>query len=395
MRRPVGADNTAYPLTDLMTSLMVIFVLLLLVFLNNQASTANTSLAPTLQNDLKISLDLPAKSVELVHDSGDSYTVVIATNVTFEPGKHDLNGVDSDFLRAKFSQIAKLVCDDRYRDQVQELAVEGHADGTGYRGSTREASLGLNLKLSQERSMTVVREAILPLIGEAAFRRCLEEKISANGRGEPELESDSESAVNRRVFFKIRMRTAPPAGELQNATGNKPETAPAVLRPEVLKMLELFRALRSVPQEPVSFHLTEDEINAYLEYALSSTPRPGIESIKIKIFKNNYISTLVQMDLDALAKSKGGTMLAPFHPFMNGQKELWLDFRFAVADAKVTFTIEKAYYQKTAVPLALVKEIIRLAAILQPEHYQTNSPIPLPFQLRQIRTEDRILTGEN
>ena len=38
MRRSSGSDNLAHSLTDLMTSLMVIFILLLLVFLNNRAS---------------------------------------------------------------------------------------------------------------------------------------------------------------------------------------------------------------------------------------------------------------------------------------------------------------------------------------------------------------------
>ncbi len=123
--------------------------------------------------------------------------------------------------------------------------------------------------------------------------------------------------------------------------------------------------------------------------------RPGVESIRVKLFPNNYVSTLVRLDLDALEKKGAGVILSPFHMLLNGKKDLWLDLRFEVKDAQLTFTVEKAYYQDAQLPAGVVTQLIRLAGTFQPEHLDTSKPVPLPFNLRSLRTESGAILGSN
>ena len=73
-------------------------------------------------------------------------------------------------------------------------------------GRTAEESQNNNLKLSQDRSMAVVKEALADLNGQEPDRSCFLEKLSATGRGEQDPEkTDDES---RRVIFRIQGQSA-------------------------------------------------------------------------------------------------------------------------------------------------------------------------------------------
>jgi hypothetical protein len=177
-----------------------------------------------------------------------------------------------------------VVCSDKYRAQVEEVIVEGRSDATGFTGVSPVVSLNRNLRLSQQRAMEVVNQSVLPLEDDQATRTCLEEKMTASGRGTPE--DQTESGDSRRVEFKIKLRSEAVMAALKQArllNASKLESAERLQpAPEVLKVLELFSELREVPRRPVSFEMSERELNVYLEYALRQNPRPGLESIKVE-----------------------------------------------------------------------------------------------------------------
>lgn len=156
-------------------------------------------------------------------------------------------------------------------------------------------------------------------------------------------------------------------------------------------MLALFDTLRQAEQRglPISVELHEAEINQYLEYCLAHTPRPGLHSLRIKIFPHNYISTFAVVDFDALESWKPGTIPALLKPILTGRKSLWTDFRFRAAQHRLTFSVEKADFQNLRLPILLVEKLIQIAAARQPEHYDTSKPVLLPYGLRRIWTEPR------
>ena len=201
-----SSDHLSSSLTDLMTSLMVIFVLLLLVFVSHTASKdavvtdvllakLKTDLKPQGFNENSIRPDPKDRNAILV--------IVPGQLMNFENQKAVLQSGGKQFLQTHIPAFADVLCSDEFRSSIDSIVVEGHTDSKRY-GATVEESQNNNLKLSQDRSMAVVKEALTDLAGHEAERKCFLEKLSATGRGEQDPEkTDDES---RRVIFKIRVK---------------------------------------------------------------------------------------------------------------------------------------------------------------------------------------------
>lgn len=165
-----------------------------------------------------------------------------------------------------------------------------------------------------------------------------------------------------------------------------------------VKMLALFRDLQEAQRDPshrVRFELSEAEITEYMRYSLAVTPRPGLESVLVKIFPNNYISTFSTIDFDAVERWKPGTIPALLRPVLSGKRTVWVDVRFNAHDGKTTFAVEKAYFEKVPLPAFAVNKVIQVLGARQPEKYDTSGPLPLPFGLKKAWTADKIVRGEN
>ena len=168
--------------------------------------------------------------------------------------------------------------------------------------------------------------------------------------------------------------------------------------PVATRFLALFDQLRQAEEHKTytAFQLTDSEINEYLGYSLKATPRPGLESVTVKAFPNNYVSTFTIVDFDAVERWKPGTIPAVLRPVLQGRKSIWVDYRFQTGNAKVTFTVEKAYYQDVRLPAFFVQKMIQIVAERQPEKYDTSKPLPLPFGLRRLwTTPQHQISGEN
>jgi hypothetical protein len=123
-----------------------------------------------------------------------------------------------------------------------------------------------------------------------------------------------------------------------------------------------------------------------MRYSLHATPRPGLDSVTVKIFPQNYVSTFTVVDFDAIERWKPGTIPVVLRP---------VDYRFSAANSKVTFSVEKAYYDSIRLPAFFVGKMIEIVAARQPEHYDTTKPLPLPFGLRNLWTENQTIKGNN
>jgi hypothetical protein len=177
--------------------------------------------------------------------------------------------------------------------------------------------------------------------------------------------------------------------------GTSPSTPPVAV-----KFLDLFDRLRDA-QSPdsahkqVAFQLSENDINDYLRYSLKTTPRPGLDSITVKFFAKDYISTFTKVDFDAIERWRPGTIPTVFRPMLKGKKSIWIDCRIHAVDSNLTFSIEKARYDDLPLPAFFVEKVIQLMAARQPEKYDTSKPLPLPFGLRKLWTAEHSISGNN
>jgi len=180
-----------------------------------------------------------------------------------------------------------------------------------------------------------------------------------------------------------------------SATNASPPPTPA-------KFLDLFERLRTAQEksadgdhQQVAFQLSETEVNDYMRYALKTTPRPGLDSVTVKFFPKDYVSTFTRVDFDAVERWKPGTIPAVLRPILKGKKAIWIDCRIHVLDSKMTFTVEKARYEDMALPAFFVEKMIHIVAARQPEKYDTSKPLPLPFGLSKLAISEHLMKGSN
>lgn len=216
MSRRRGPASAAHALTlgvtDLMTSLAVIFILLLVVFASVSrsaeprperpaADTATEPVRTALRHSSPAGLALEADP----RDANVLRVVIPESRLNFEFGKSTLTPAADRFLAELMPAYAVELCG-ALRDRVAGIVIEGHTDDLG--------GDALNLRLSQERSFRVLvrgLEAIQTSVPTAYA--CFAELAAASGRGKQDLVYDDQQRLDRgssrRVVFKILFRPVP------------------------------------------------------------------------------------------------------------------------------------------------------------------------------------------
>lgn len=203
-----GASHTTIGITDLMTSLAVVFILLFAAQITKISSATQSELQEN-KGDVQTALHdhIQRLGLSLDADPRDPLALLIVVpenRLTFEFGKSTLSPTADQFLMEALPFYVGALCGP-LRDKIDSLAIEGHTDDHG--------SDAFNLKLSQERSLAVMVKGLeVILAAKPAAYQCFQEITSAAGRGRQDLIYDSTAMVNReksrRVIFKIRLRSA-------------------------------------------------------------------------------------------------------------------------------------------------------------------------------------------
>jgi chemotaxis protein MotB len=194
-----------------MTSLAVIFILLLCAFLNNafeEGQNTRIKILEKLQQQLK---DYVVKGVKVESDPNDPLALLILVPeglLEFQLDRSDIPPNGIEFLGEFIPKLTDTIYDKEFRNDISSVVVEGHTDSWG--------SDTHNLELSQRRSMAVVSKCIniLEAQDESTSRKGKTDYflrvLSASGRGKQDLmiiDGKEDHPQSRRVVFKIRVRS--------------------------------------------------------------------------------------------------------------------------------------------------------------------------------------------
>jgi len=189
--------------TDLMTSVAIIFVLLFVVALQ-PAPIASVSADPTDSNarDILMSqferLGLP---IEKDPDDPQLLLLIMPESLlNFDFGRATLRPAAEAYLQKVIPQYASAFCGP-FRSLIESVTIEGHTDDVG---EDRR-----NLRLSQERAFRVMVKAMDILQGRPEDD-CFQQITTASGRGKQDLWYGIDQRLSRdksrRVVFKIRLQ---------------------------------------------------------------------------------------------------------------------------------------------------------------------------------------------
>ena len=200
-------DAFAGGITDLMTSLAVIFILLLTAYVTREETPQprQEPLSEASSGELQKQLEPHRLFIESEPARPDVLSVVVPDAVlNFEFGKSTLLPSGHVFLEDTMPNYAVMMCGSE-GSNVQSFVIEGHTDDLG--DDLR------NLKLSQERSFAVMVKG-LEVIRESMpwAYECFQQKTSANGRGKQDLIRLDDGGIDRdksrRVVFRFHLRHA-------------------------------------------------------------------------------------------------------------------------------------------------------------------------------------------
>ena len=210
--RMEGSKQTHWiPLADLMTGMMMIFMLITAVYITyvertttivlDEFKDVKSNMQLALQNEFKESFK--QWDAELL---GDMTIRFNNRNVQFSIQSSELKPEFQALLADFFPRYMKIIRSDKFKHAIKEIRIEGHTSMFWKDASPSDAYF-LNMGLSQERTRSTLKFIMsLPVFkdDEAWFRR----HITANGlsSSDPIIKapkSIKEDEVNQRVQFRI------------------------------------------------------------------------------------------------------------------------------------------------------------------------------------------------
>ena len=199
------------PLADLMTGLMMIFMLITAIYISKVDPTTTLILDEykVVRENMKLALqqefseDFKQWNAVLL---GDMTIRFNNPNVQFASGSSELRPEFQALLKDFFPRYMKIVRGEKFKKAVKEIRIEGHTSSF-WKGASISDAYFLNMDLSQQRTRSTLKFIMgLPVF--QSDEEWLKEHITANGlsSSRPIIKnpkSTQEDEINQRVEFRI------------------------------------------------------------------------------------------------------------------------------------------------------------------------------------------------
>jgi len=212
----VGEESHWIPLSDLMTGLMVIFLLISVSYMMQvEADAARIKNVAVAYSEIKDSLfedlqrefrrDLPKWKAQLIKD--DLTIRFSEPEVLFATGSSELKPEFQAILQDFFPRYIRILTSRKYRDSISEVRIEGHTSSDWIGVASAGDAYFLNMELSQARTRSTLAY-VLNLSADQEQAAWLRKFVTANGLSSSRLILDDKGvedvARSRRVEFRVR-----------------------------------------------------------------------------------------------------------------------------------------------------------------------------------------------
>jgi outer membrane protein OmpA-like peptidoglycan-associated protein len=204
------------PLSDLMTGLMVMFLLIAVMFMMHveteaynvrQVAVAYGEIKDALFEDLQAEFkkDLPKWNAQIIKE--DLSIRFMEPEVLFTSGSSELKPEFRDILANFFPRYVRILTAVKYKGSISEVRIEGHTSSNWIGAATPDDAYFRNMELSQARTRSALTYALsLPQVSDQ--REWLRRNLTANGLSSSHPVFDAsgkeDEARSRRVEFKVR-----------------------------------------------------------------------------------------------------------------------------------------------------------------------------------------------
>lgn len=204
------------PLADLMTGLMMIFLLISIVYMvkveadSNQVkhiATDYSALRLQLYEDLhaEFAEDLPKWGAELDRDMTIRFR---EPDVLFDTGSDNLKPRFEAILDDFFPRYVRILTSEKYRESIKEVRIEGHTSSLWANSISQQDAYFKNMALSQARTRSVL-QYVMALNAVSEDLPWLRSYVTANGlsSAKPVENADGTEDIARSQRVEFRVRT--------------------------------------------------------------------------------------------------------------------------------------------------------------------------------------------
>lgn len=202
-------------ISDMMSGLMIVFLFIAISYMKDivKESNAIKEIAVTynrLQNDLYE--DLYNEFKENLDDWNaqiDSLTLSVrfeSPEVLFERGSFQLRNDFKEILLDFFPRYLAILMDDKYREDIEEIRIEGHTSSEWRENVSDDLAYYYNMQLSQDRTRSVL-EYVMEIPEVYENKEWLRRFLTANGLSSSKLifkDYSEDKEKSRRVEFRVK-----------------------------------------------------------------------------------------------------------------------------------------------------------------------------------------------
>ena len=215
-RRLIDRGDHWISISDMMSGLMIVFLFISVAFMIDvlrdrdkikRIAITYAKLQDQLYKDLyeEFKYDLPRWNAEL-----DRKTLAVRfkePEVLFDQGKATLKPKFMEILRDFFPRYIRILTQPKYKDEIEEIRIEGHTSSEWSASVSKDKAYLLNMNLSHERARNVL-EFVLFLPEIKSQRKWVEKHVMAAGFSSSRLillpSGEEDKYRSRRVEFRVR-----------------------------------------------------------------------------------------------------------------------------------------------------------------------------------------------
>lgn len=238
-----GNEEHWVPLSDLMSGLMMIFMLIAVMYIvkHNEITEVQYCEAKVLRDSVeavrrltevyektqkelrdslysKLKTDLPKWGAELGNDLAVKFN---DPKILFATARSDLTPRFKSILSTFIPKYLEILYDSKYRSLIKEIRIEGHTSSIWNNETTARDAYLKNMALSQARTLSTLAY-VLDIDRDEKKQNWLVSLLTANGLSSSKAILDSRGkedyAKSRRVEFRIRTNAEARLLEIINAT---------------------------------------------------------------------------------------------------------------------------------------------------------------------------------
>lgn len=133
-----------------------------------------------------------------------------------------------------------------------------------------------------------------------------------------------------------------------------------------------------------TIRLGEGDVNAYIQQAVKTKSRFGVNAVYVKFIGANYLGATTRIDFNKVKVEDQSLPVRMVRSVLSGERQIYVEGFVNTLNGKGQFRLEKAYFGSLRLPVYFIEKVIHFLGSRQNPPIDTSKPVPLPYGLKKI-----------